>query len=69
MTFGPQSPAAVRRQLRARGVLPLVRPTRSDFEVAHLPPRGDPEVHLALEAAVYLLAGVTVLEVLERLTG
>ena len=46
---------------------PLVRPTYSQHEVTILPPYGDPEVHIPSEIGTYLIAGVFVNAVLERL--
>lgn len=48
---------------------PLVRPTYSQGEVTVLPPYGDPEVHIPGEIGTYVLAGVFVGAVLERLAG
>lgn len=39
---------------------PLVRPTYSQFEVAYLPPFGDPEVHVPSEFGTYVVAGILV---------
>jgi hypothetical protein len=46
---------------------PLVRPTYAEFEVAFLPPYGDPEVHLLGELGTYLAAGLLVNAVTELL--
>lgn len=47
---------------------PLVRPTHSQFEVALLPPYGDPEVSVPGEVGTYVAAGVLLNDLLERLS-
>lgn len=47
---------------------PLVRPTDNQFEVAVLPPYGDPEVHIPSEVGTYLAVGVLANAVLEQLS-
>jgi len=39
---------------------PLVRPTYNEFEVALLPPYGDPEVHVPSEVGTYFVTGLFV---------
>lgn len=39
---------------------PFVRPTYNQFEVALLPPYGDPEVHVPSEVGMYFLTGLVV---------
>jgi hypothetical protein len=39
---------------------PLVRPTYNQFEVALLPPYGDPEVHVPSEVGTYFVTGLFV---------
>lgn len=39
---------------------PLVRPTYSQFEVALLPPYGDPEVDILGELGTYVVAGLCI---------
>lgn len=46
---------------------PLVRPTYHQFEVAFLPPYGDPEVYLPGEIGTYLVAGLFLSAVTELL--
>jgi hypothetical protein len=46
---------------------PLVRPTYNQFEVTLLPPYGDPEVNLAAEVGTYLVVGLLVNAITERL--
>lgn len=59
---------SVERYLRRRGVAPLVRPSRNEFEVACLPPYGDPEVAILGEAATYAAVGAATVAALDRLT-
>lgn len=58
---------SVGRYLRHSDVTPLVRASRSRFDVACLPPYGDPEVSLVGEAATYAAAGAAAVEVLDRM--
>lgn len=60
-----QVAAAYQRCTDAR---PLVRPTYNQFEVAVLPPYGDPEVHIPSEVGTYFVAGVFANAVLEQLS-
>ena len=53
--------------LRRSGVTPLVRATRSQFEVDYLPPYGDPEVSIPGEIATYALVGAAAVECLDQL--
>ena len=46
---------------------PLVRPTYSQFEVAFLPPFGDPEVYVLSELGTYVVAGLALNGILELL--
>lgn len=50
-----------------RDVRPLVRPTYNQFEVALLPPYGDPEVHVPGEVGTYIVAGLLVNGIAELL--
>lgn len=47
---------------------PFVRPTYNQLEVTVLPPYGDPEVHIPGEVGTYIVAGVFVNAVVERLS-
>lgn len=58
---------SVGHYLRQRGVTPLVRASRTRFDVDCLPPYGDPEVALLGEAATYAAAGAAAVEVADRL--
>jgi hypothetical protein len=46
---------------------PLVRPTYNQFEVALLPPYGDPEVNLVGEVGTYVVAGLCLSAITELL--
>jgi len=48
---------------------PLVRPSYNQFEVACLPPFGDPEVNIPGEVGTYVVAGAVVGAVADRLDG
>lgn len=48
---------------------PLVRPTYNQFEVALLPPYGDPEVNIPGEVGTYVAIGVLADAVTEWLTA
>jgi len=48
-------------------VRPLVRSTDSQLEVTLLPPYGDPEVHIPGEVGTYVLAGLLLNTLTERL--
>lgn len=49
------------------GETPLVRATRSQREVAYLPPYGDPEVSIPGEVATYVVLGGVAATMLARL--
>lgn len=53
--------------LRRSGVLPLVRSTRSQFEIDYLPPYGDPEVSIPGELATYTVVSCLAIATLDRL--
>jgi len=44
---------------------PLVRPTYNQFEVAFLPPYGDPEVHVPGEVGTYFVTSLFVNALIE----
>lgn len=45
---------------RLEDAQPLVRPTYNQFEVAFLPPYGDPEVYVPSEVGTYFVTGLFV---------
>ena len=55
------------RLLRRSGLSPPVRAAHSQFEVAYLPPYGDPEVNIPGEVATYAVVGGLVAAALDRL--
>lgn len=61
--------AVAEARSRIDDIRPLVRPTYNEFEVALLPPYGDPEVHIPGEVGTYLLAGLCIDAATELLDG
>lgn len=56
----------VRELFHRAGVTPLVRATRSQFEIDYLPPYRDPEVSIPGEVATYVVVGTLAVELLDR---